>query len=533
VSNTPPYQGEDKLATLALEKVRALCKGNGIKIDSVTISQHDIRLHTLHAHTYLELKPVMNERVAPGKVVVGSAAGSRAEAVKQIDQSMISAANNQAIRLQITNMLLSRPDKGFGMPHYETIPLDFLKQEYTYHDTCGTCRGSGSSVCRTCSGRRVEACTKCSGRGLMLCPLCRGMGLINGQRCTRCQGHRYYPCDVCRKTGSMRCRSCAGSGQMKCATCGGQGSKSNIISMTVHAMSYFQYEAKSIPKGAADVIESEGSKVALNGRVKIEGRAAEGKENENVLGASYEVTFPYGEMTLTIAKKEIKIGVFGYNADLVNAPTFIDRLIQKGLRDLEEASQGVGSVPDKIRNATKFRVIANGFLLASKTTPQKGAEKLLKKYYTGLSVSTAEMIVRRADQAMALITKKPRFQGMMMGLGASVILSAVYYLAPVRSYLAANLPDPRIDIILDAIVIGLSGYLTGYVTQKVAAGSVQMAIGHLLKPDKKKTLVPKLGRGIWIGYIGAAIFALIMMSIAQGMNKPVPFWFQLIMQLFA
>lgn len=531
MSDSNAYPSEQQLAQTALDHVRALCKGNGVKAGSITITKQDIQPHTLHAHTYLELKPVTNEKIMSGKISSGTMAGSQAEAMKLVDQAMVTAASNPSTRTQITHALLSRPDKGFGL-HHQAIPVEFLKQEYTYHEACSTCRGAGNSGCTKCHGRRTETCIKCTGRGLMLCPLCRGTGLINGQKCTRCSGQRYYPCDMCKKMGVMRCRTCAGSGQMKCPSCEGQGWKSHILSLSVHAMTYFQYDAKSVPKGAADVIETGATSLAAEKKVRIEGRAAEGKDNSNVLGASYEVHFPYGEVTFQIGGRDVTGGVFGYKADLVNMPTFLDRLIFRGVEELEEAAKDAGSVSAKIRMATKYRLIAHGFLLASKTNVPKAKAMLMKKYDVGLSESMAEKIVTLADRSMAQVTKKPRMIGMAAGLGGAFVISALYYLAPVRSLIAAYMPDPRFDIVLDIVPIVLGGILTNFAIQKIASKSVHSAIGHLIPPQKKKELTPKLGNSAWIGYIASILFALVMMTFAMMMAKPVPYWFQLFTGLF-
>ncbi len=528
MNDTAYTQSPEQLAQAALERIRTLCKGNGVKAANITLVHHNITQHTLNAGTYLELKPITTEKEAPGKIVVGTLVGSREEATKQIDQAMISAARDPTVKAQITATLLARPDQGFGLGG-QPIPLEFLKRDYTYHDGCQTCRGSGQAPCVKCHGKRIEPCIKCSARGLMFCPFCRGTGMLQGVKCQKCFGTRYMPCDMCRKTGMMPCRTCHGQGHMKCATCGGQGWRSHILSLLTTAMTYFEYDAKSIPKGAADMIETGAPQLAKDKKIKLTGRVADDKEN--AIGASYEVSFPYGDAEFSIGKKDIKAGVFGYQADLVNLPNILDKLVQKGVEELEEAAGDVGSVADKIKSATRYRLIAQAFLYTTRTTPENAAEQLLKKYDAGLSVSMAEKIVLLAENTMSRITKKPRTQGLMAGLVITALIAAAYYIAPLRSAIADMLPDPKFDVVLDILPVLLGGFITPLMVKMMAAGSVRTALGHLLPENEKKTFAPKTGNAASIGYGAAILFSFAAMEFCALMSKPAPYWYEYLRNL--
>ncbi len=516
-------QTPDQLAQAALEKVRALCKGNGVKASAISIVRHSIGLHTLHAGTYLELKPVVSEREAPGKITSGTMVGSREEATKQIDSVMISAVRDASVRTQIAASLLSRPDKGFGLGGQQ-IPIDFLKREFTWHDACPTCHGNGQGPCPKCQGRRIEPCIKCSARGLMFCPNCRGTGLLQGVKCQKCFGQRYVPCDMCRKTGMMPCRTCHGHGTSKCASCGGQGWRSHIITLMAGAITYFEYDAKSIPQHAAHMIEAAGAALVKDQKIRLEGRAADDKEN--AVGANYEVTFPYGDITFALGKKEIACGVFGYKADLVNFPMILEKMVQRGIDDLEEAAAGSGSVGAKIKSATRYRLIAQGVLYAARTTPQKASGLLLKKYDAGLSQSAADHIVTLAETAIARITKKPRQRGLALGIAINAALSAVYFATPVRAFITRLLPDIKFDILIDFIPLLLGGTITLMSVRTMAAGSVQNALGHLVPDSQKKTLIPKAGQAPQIGYAAALILTPVMIELGRALGNATPYWYQ-------
>lgn len=515
---------EQAIAQGALERVRAVLKGNGVKVASIAIAGHKISHHTLNAGTYLELKPGMGERTSPGKLVVGQMVTSRDEASRAIDQVMIQAANDPAIRAQIANALLSRPDQGFGLAH-QTVPLDFLKRDYTWHEGCQTCNGTSRAACQRCHGRKIETCTKCSGRGLMFCPLCRGTGLLQGQKCTRCFGQRYVPCDLCQRSGMMNCRVCNATGLTKCTTCAGQGWKTHILTLNAQALTYFEYDGKSIPKPAADMIETQASALVTEQRIKVRGRIAD--EKDNILGANYEVEFPYGEIIFTIGKKEVAGHIFGFKGELINFPDILDRLVGGAVRDLEDAARDVGDVARKIRSATRYRVIAQGFLLAAKYGEKKAVEQLTKLYDIGLSLGMAEKIVTLADRTTSRITRKPRYYGLAAGLLVVAAIGYAYYLLPIRARIAGYLPDAKFDFVLDLLPLVIGGMITTLAIQTAASGAIKKALGHLAK-GSKTGLVPKTrSSGLW-GWLGTAIIMLGLMEHASTSAGAAPYWYEIV-----
>lgn len=512
----------DNLAQTALAHVRAICKGNGIKADSIAIVSQSISSHSLNAGTYLELQPSTDESIAQGKVVQGQLVTSREEAMRQVDQALKSAAENPTVKAQIADVLLRRPDQGFGLAR-QTIPLDFLKRVFSWHESCQSCRGSGQGSCPKCAGRRVEPCMKCSGRGLMACPVCMATGLLQGVKCHRCQGQRYMPCDVCHRSGMMQCRTCGGRGVSKCGTCNGQGSKSHILTFAPQALTYFDYERNNVPTEIANVLESSGTDFLLQQKLKVRGRVADDKPN--VLGASYEVEFPFGEITFSIGKKEVKGHVFGYQADLPNFPYILDKMVAFVVDDLEAAAQDRGSVATSIQKATRYRLIAQAFVTASKTTAKKTAALLLKQYDIGLSRGMAEKIARLAEETTSRITRKPRYYGLFAGLIAYAVLASGFYLYGVRPSLASYLPNPRLDFVFDLMTIILGCIITTTSIQMFGASAIRKALGHLSSKGAKSNLTTKTrSSGKW-GYAGVFIITLVLIEIASR-SSSAPFWYQ-------
>lgn len=526
----PAPVSDQTLVKTALEKVRAILKGNGVKLETITVASHKITHHTMNAGTYLELRPASSEKSFPGKTTSGQLVGSRDEAAKAIDQAMMQAANDATAKAQIANVLLSRNDQGFGLQR-QTIPLDFLKKEFCWHEGCSTCNGTAKAACQRCQGRRIETCIKCTGRGLMQCPMCRATGLLQGQKCPRCHGQRYAPCDQCQRSGMMGCRMCSATGVMKCPTCAGQGWKTHVLTLAAHALTYFEYEGKLVPKGAADMIETQAAQLVINKRIKVQGRIAD--EKENVLGANYEVEFPYGDIVFALGKKEAKANIFGFKGELINFPNVLDKIAGGAVQDLEEAARNVGDVAEKIRSATRYRVIAQGFLTVSRTSVKKAAQQLLKQYDIGLSSGTAEKIAVLADQTTSLITRKPRYYGLAGGLALMAACAAGFYLMPVRSQVASYLPSAKFDLVLDILFLGAGGLLTTFCIQRAGAGAIRKALGHLIPPGMKNTLMPKARSIGWWGYGGVFVIMLACMEMAADGAGTAPYWYEMIRNLFA
>ncbi len=530
MTDAPTYSAYDDLAQAALDHVRKICKGNGVRMDAITVLSHKITLCAVNAGTYLELKPVTNERSAQGKITSGQMVGSREEAARQVTQTLTTAATNAASKAQISDLLLRRPDQGFGL-HQQNIPLDFLKREFTWHELCQPCRGSGQGPCTKCQGRRTETCSKCSGRGLMPCPMCLATGMIQGARCSRCSGQRYVPCDKCHRSGMMQCLQCNGSGTSRCATCGGHGWTSHVMTLTVYAVTYFEYERKSVPSGAADKIETSATNLLMANAIKVRGRIAD--DRENLLGASYEVEFPYGEIVFAVGKKHVTAAVFGFKADITGFPHILDKMVGATVEDLEEAAQDVGSVATKIQKATRYRLIAQTFLNASRTSTKKTVAMLMKQYDIGLSLGMAEKIALLADQTTARITRKPRYYGLAAGLAFFAVFAAGYYLYGIRSMLAAYMPDRRLDFIFDLAFVTLGCFATTTVIQMFGANAIRKALGHLMPRDRKNYLVPKAGLSGLIGYAGVSLITLGIMEAAARAGATAPYWYQLLRNFLA
>src|SRR5690606_22947303 len=108
----------------------------------------------------------------------------------------------------------------------------------------------------------------------------------------------------------------------------------------------------------------------------------------------------------------------------------------------------------------------------TRTSAQKTAAMLMKKYDIGLSQGMAMKIATLADTATSHITQKPRYYGFGLGIALTAIMMGVYYFV-LRAMIAGHLPDPAFDVVLDALPVLVGGLITTMCIQAMAGQAVR------------------------------------------------------------
>lgn len=329
----------------------------------------------------------------------------------------------------------------------------------------------------------------------------------------------------------MNCRTCVATGVIKCTTCNGVGFKTNIMTLSAEAIPYFEYDPKTIPKNAADRIETSAPALAAQGQIKIKGRIADDKEG--ALGACYEVSFPCGDMEMRIGSHDVKAQLFGYDAHISGLPNLLDKLVGEPVRSLEDALAGSASVADTIKNATRYKLIGQAFLLTQKTSPRKTLGKLMQIYDIGLSPAMAEKITSLAYASTSQITRKPRLLGFAAGMAIFAFAMMAYYLSPARNALGSLVPAGAFDVVFELLPIAAGGFFITHAVRRAGAKSVQTALGHLVKDEMKGKLLARAQSLSIFAYVASAAlcFALMQMSIMAGASAPK--WYQSLASLLS
>jgi len=364
------------------------------------------------------------------------------------------------------------------------------------------------------------------------CNMCRNTGRMqgpNGQQkpCTKCHGERRMICPLCRRSGKIPCRQCRATGYMNCSSCSGAGVFNHVTHLSGQALTYFEFDRSAIPPSVIDLIDKDAPALVTNGHIQVSSEAAD--TSNGALGLSYDMRFPYGEIEFNLRKKPLKAHLFGYKSRLLDLPPFLSALIAPGLKELEQAASGQGNVAEKIKRASRYRILGLALLSAAQNSTRKTTETLHRKYPAGIQKDTLTKITNFAERATAHITRKPRLYGLAAGLVLVTLLYALYYLGPGRALIAPHIQNENLHIIIDLMLIFIGGTLTTFSIQMSARKALHDTIGHLVPEKQRKKLVPRTHSSGWIGYAGSLTLYFIMIGITvHKASANTPVWYSTI-----
>ncbi len=513
----------------ALERVRSVCKGNGVKPEDIKIAGSDLEIRITQAATYLSLKPRQSEKTVNGKQSSGIPVSNRADMQGRIDKEILGAINQPSKRENMLKNLMERDDAGFGLKN-KTVSLNDLSQDYSWSEGCKTCHAQGRIQCPRCHGQRQEKCYQCHGTTMITCNMCRGTGQVTGpdgkqKTCTKCHGKGRVRCNVCHGTGRITCRQCKGTGFASCTVCGGTGYKSHIVHVSVQAEPHFEFDRADLPEGLIKMLEKKPQKLVSSETVKIDATPIE--DEADTLGIFYMLKFPAGEMSFSLKGKEMKASLYGYDARLSGLPPFLEKIIAPGLADLKKAAAGQGGVGSAVKKASRYRLLGLALITASQKSVKETAKRLLVSFPLGLRAQAAKEIAKQADQAAALITRKPRYIGLALGLVIVALLYGLYYIGPGRLAIEPFLGTNNMaKAVVDMMIIFLGGSMTTLSIRMTARNALQNALGHLVDAKQRKKLLPKTRSSGWWGYAGGLVVYLLMVELTAHYNPDAtPFWY--------
>jgi len=504
----------DELAHHALKRLKAACKGNGVKSESIGLGQHSIDIISFEAQTVLKPKPEIKTEKQPGTGKT-PAMGSAQEVDSAIKTMLQTLGKDPGVAKQMTQALLDRPDKGFFLDS-QTIPIQGLKQDFSYFENCSTCSGNKHVRCQKCQGRGHELCPKCHGKGLIPCLECHGSGFLKGpdgqkKPCFRCSGQRQMPCDLCRQSGEIACRVCKNTKQMTCQTCKGTGGQTVTTHVSINVETDFSYQRDQLPKPLIQHLEEKQNLLVKKGELKVEGSKESDEQNIKIV---YEASCPYGDIHFTVKDKPVTAQLFGYKGALINTSPFLDIFLKPGIKYLEAAASANGSVSENMRNAAKYRAIAYALLMSVKNS-EKGVLKALRsKFPIGISDSLMQETASASKKAFNNITKKPKWIGLALGIICACIINGLYFLIPLRQGIETLAYAPVIDLLIIPVNILI---VSAAITAMIKRAFVK-ALGHIIPAKKRNVFQPKLTGSLILsvpaGIISYAIFLLLTLGQA-------------------
>lgn len=530
-NSPPPAQtSHAPIVARALARLVQICKGNGVRAQHITVAQATTRDVDFTAGTFFELAPTSEDQVLPGRQQAGELLSDPREVERIMRDMMDRAGQNRAIEESLKSQLLARKDKGF-MSEGLTLPVSGMDKTLCWHEPCQACSHTGQVRCDQCNGQKYKPCHVCHGQMMMQCPLCRGSGTNAGARgpqpCVKCHGMRRVPCTNCGRTGKIPCNKCRGQGQIQCPSCRGQAYSTRVVTLGLSAQTRCDYARAQVPEHMTFLIENDGGRLIAAGDVTVTTGAM---QDEKKMGVHYNASFPFAEITFRVGKKPVKVDVYG-DGKFVRLPNLLDQMLAGGIGLLTRAARGQGNVAALLRQAGRYRALAYALVTTIRANAAQTSAALMKKYPQGLSRECAAQIGRAADAAVGQITRKPRYIGLMLGLAIVGMIYGAYYLGPVRAMIVPYIGSAGLNMIVDAMLIFLGGTITTVAIQMSAQQALQKALGHLIPPAKRRSLMPRTrGAGLW-GYVAGAMIYLMMVEATRHVaSANTPVWYQTAMQ---
>lgn len=535
-----PEKVPQELLDKALEKMRALAKGNGIDPEDIEHKDFKGKIFHFQARQNYRITSEISHKDVNGREQ-GQAAGSKEDIQRSIQTHIDQMTQDKEIIQNTVQILKKRNDKGFAINN-DVIRLDKYKKTYVLHSACNQCGGTAHSNCQMCRGQREVICQQCRGERTSPCPACQGTQFVTGPSgripCQRCHGRGRTGCDMCRQTGRIPCRTCKGSGNQDCNGCGATGWRSHVTHLQVKAISTFEYNSSELPEEAIKQIDALGPDLVTGEHAKVtiiddyEQLAKESKENEkDRFHVNYHVKLPFGDIEFTIKDQPIEGKLFGYQPRLLKIPPFLETAISKGIRALNGAAHGKGNIARKIGESLQYRILSDILFETAIYSPKKAEKIINRKYRFGIRKKTIRDVIIRANRALALVTKKPRSMGLGIGIAAGSVLSALYLLTPLRAGLMSAIKIPQgseAETVIDILPIVAGCLATFFAIRIQSSNALKKIFGDKLSPEQQKQLTPKVGNIAYAGYGGLFVAYLIMLEISLLIESGTPIWYEVL-----
>lgn len=538
----------------ALEKVRAMVRGNQFDPDDVVIESFDGEVLHFQAETVLEVYTKVTEKTVPGQVTTAIRVKDDVAAKEEMAKAYALIGESPDMARRIRKAVTERDDQGFALDK-EVISLAFGQKEFVIFDPCQTCKATGTVTCMKCHGKGYEVCPRCSGSGMESCRHCNGAGTVpgpNGQNipCPVCHGQGRVSCSLCQQQGRISCKTCAGRGVTTCPNCDGHAWISRLFIQELNIRTAFDYPKARLPDKIVAMIDKHGAKIREHAEIKISDVAQSSvnvddaekqkqaemaeKRHDIRLPVVYEVVLPYGHVEYGIGGKSYYTFLFGTQGRLTHVSPFLDDLVKEGVRKLKNAMDGRGDVVRNIVEACEYRTLKEGVYYAARYSVGKARQMLKKSNRLGLSDVMNERIIKTADAALKNITKKPRYMGLGYAFVVQALLTCGYFLTPVRAMFLRFIPNINMHQYLDIGIIFACMMLGVVLIQYCAQSAMNRVMSRIMEGNNVRLPMPKLGE---VGYIHAGLSFIVMIGVLEYLRLfgggPVSWYNMLIEQLLA
>ncbi len=535
----------DEYKDIALNQVRKIVKGNKYDPKDVVLEKFEGALLQFQAENMLTiLKKVTPKKVA-GRVQGPVKVENEQAALEAINKAYLALEDDKDMERKIRDVILNRDDRGFAVNN-NIVPLPFWHKEFVVFEPCHTCRTTGSVRCLPCDGKGLDRCPRCNGSGMDHCKHCNGAQMIVGQnnqkiQCPVCHGSGQASCTSCNQSGQIRCATCKSKGTTPCPNCNGNAWNSHIFVVELEARTAFDYPKDKLPEKVVEIIERQGAKlqedaditisespvsiVNIDDEEKMRQQEEADKRKDYRIPVLYNVELPYGHVEYNINGNSYYTFLFGTKGKLVHVSPFLDDLIKNGQRKLHDAAEERGNVIDNLKAAAEYRTVKEAIFYTATYSTGRARALLKKTNALGLSPTATNDLISTADKSLKLITKKPRMNGFGIASALSLVLVPTYTLSPIRDIIVAHSPKLSIDIVIDALAIGLIVYLGTITIQWSAQSAIRRAMDQIMPKKTEKLATPKLGNMLYT-YIGLNIATLLVtLEVSRQMGVNPVLWY--------
>lgn len=522
------------IVELILGRLQYIVDGNGGNPENiVAVGTPQYTCYKFPAHTFIRLSSKVSMRHEYGKNTDYQSVDSQEEFRHKTQDVVRIIAEHDVRRQQVIDIVLARPDRGFGLSG-KTIQLKGFTQNIVWHEPCEECHHTGKMTCPRCDGRARELCATCHGSRQSNCLRCGGIGRIQSPRgqdpCPQCNHTGRIACTTCGGQGQIACRGCGGSSKTTCGACHGRGHNSHIAHIEVEAALESKFDPESMPPILSHMISHKSqelfanrelffcdaptkpfpqllkSPLFLNNTGENHSTNKDDDEETERLARSYAggvipldfyIGAYFGIFEFSVDGESIPVTVIGEGARPISSSHFLERLALKGIKALKRAAHGSIEPVADVKRACGFKILRQVMTEAVLAKPSRIiASHIHKEYPIGISSKTLMELANSAITVLRHVTRMPRYLGMLVGQSFLGLFCSYYYFHggqkllayfsnDIAKYFSLNLsPDMYLTILYlaNAVIIYL-GYVGAKYLGRVWGRRAQKKIVECILTD--------------------------------------------------
>ncbi len=500
------------LTDYALNKLRQLAKGNGLKPDAIALVHTDEKTVPFTGTMLLTPKTESKVQRTTGKdttIPKGSKSfTSFAELSTFATEEQNTYAESEEWFTDIQPEIDALPGKGWGLEStYVTHDKKATTSAFA-EEPCQACAGQALLICDFCLGKRYNSCPVCQEIGFEPCYNCFGSGREpsnQDQLCRICNGTRQAVCRTCQGQRGIPCAQCKATGNIPCATCAASGKMVEICTITFGAdINFAVGSGAELPAALRRALDRHGIGLIAKGHADIDYVKPEDEQIPGLVKLFYTAQIPCADMVVSFGGEKKRVAIFGHKRTLLEVPPYLDHALADGIAALAQAAKS-----GNLARPLEYRALHDSCRLI--LTGKGDLNNLRRIYPNGLSKDTGTKILRLMRAALHRTTIAARYSGALLALLLAGGIGAGLYLTPHAQW------GVNAALGIESAAALVSAAL-GYVLTSKAA---QFKLRHMF-PD----IPPKGGR---IGGALALVAALAGLALTFGMaflNPESAVWLQ-------